>query len=373
MASTAAPANKAPCPATMAGAAIKAAHAPAEQYQEHFHETFKRLVRITARMFFQSAHVVILDALLTQRCTAQELSAMLHLSQNRIQTEMGALKGLVKIEKDARENKSKAGQMQNIDLFRIDCLNFIVLIRWKVEMLNRQLDSASAEENKKIFRCNRCDNTYTFRGAMFRMTQTGGNYVCPEDETVLDSIVRNDPQPNSERMLSQLKPLLNLLEEVQKMNSWDLDGRLPPTIPNAPSGRYSRGGGFSGIGLSGSSDFSVRVATMEELLAKQASGKKRIHLGIPEYLMPNLSIRLGAPSRTDAGRDGADGSGADSERDLSELLTRAMSTDVRLARARLLGLDPTPAAPYDSYTGFIADTTTDLTFFGSGGSEDSKT
>ncbi|KAF2093387.1 hypothetical protein NA57DRAFT_48428 [Rhizodiscina lignyota] len=187
-------------------------------------ELAKVLVRTVARAFYDTEHVIVVDALVMHSAlSSADLSIAMLLSPSNsnkiIQRLIGKLRegGLVSVY-TRQETRDGATKPQARDYYYIDYRRAIDSIKWKVHVIHEKIKAASSstgQEEKKEWHCMRCKSQYTMMEVL-DLTDQDGRFLCRKCGNTLselgDEIVEQDD--TTALFNKQFGPILNLLQKI---------------------------------------------------------------------------------------------------------------------------------------------------------------
>ena len=197
------------------------------------------LLRTTARAFYTTEHILVVDALILHSTLPDlDLAFVLGMQTKTLRKICGRLKedGLVSIQTRAERRTdgtqsyfggggtSMQGKerVTHKDWYYLNFHRAIDSIKYRIHRLNKHVESLGAPmTEKKDLGCPRCKSQYTDLEVMDKIDPYTGDFLCQRCGHALDQIEEDERTNENEsvkRMNSQLEKILNLLREIDATN-----------------------------------------------------------------------------------------------------------------------------------------------------------
>lgn len=192
------------------------------------------LLRTTARAFYTTEHILIIDALILHSTLQDtDLSHLLGMQTKHLRKLCSKLRedGLLSVQSRAERRADGTGsyyggapgaggkeRLTHRDWYYLNFHRAIDSIKYRMYKLNRRIEAtaAPATEKKELF-CPRCKSEYTQLEAMDKLDQMTGMYSCHRcghDLEDVDENTRANENEGMKRLNSQFERMLGLMQKI---------------------------------------------------------------------------------------------------------------------------------------------------------------
>jgi transcription initiation factor TFIIE subunit alpha len=198
-------------------------------------ELATRLLRTVTRAFYQTEHILVIDALLIHSTLSDsDLAYALQMQTKSLRKICGRLKedGLLSVQSRAEKRTDgtqsfygtaqgpNRERLSHKDWYYINFHKAIDSIKYKMAKLNKHVESLGAPTaEKKELVCPRCKSQYTSLEAMDHMDYTTGIRSCGKCGHQLEDVdedARTNENETMKRLNSQLEKILGLLQQIDQ-------------------------------------------------------------------------------------------------------------------------------------------------------------
>ncbi|KAH0538147.1 hypothetical protein FGG08_005255 [Glutinoglossum americanum] len=188
----------------------------------------KSLVRIVARAFYETKHILVVDALMIHSALRDDdLAHLLGMQTKELHKLCGKLKEdrllAVHSRPEAREGTQRP---INRTYYYVDFRETIDAIKYRAHKITKEVESSlRTTEEKKDFVCPRCKSRYALMDVLDNPAPDGfnchrcGHLLDREDENVGDS----SGQRTLSRLFDQLNSIIKLLQQIDEVYIPDND------------------------------------------------------------------------------------------------------------------------------------------------------
>lgn len=213
----------------------------------------KNLIRITARAFYSTEHVLIIDALaIHSTLTDADLAHVLGMQVKGLRKLCGRLKedGLISVQSRGEKKEgappttttAKDGHSSQFkerlfyrDWYYLNYHRAIDSLKYRMWRLSRHIESLGAPTTeKKDLVCPRCKSQYTELEVMDNISSTG-EFLCHMCEHILDAAPEDDTgeNENMKRLNDQLSRIVAIMRQIDSTDvpENDFDMALSHALP----------------------------------------------------------------------------------------------------------------------------------------------
>lgn len=213
----------------------------------------KNLIRITARAFYGTEHVLIVDALaIHSTLTDLDLAHVLGMQPKGLRRLCGKLKedGLISVQSRGEKKEGapptatqgKDGQMSQFkerlfyrDWYYLNYHRAIDSLKYRMYRLSRHIESLGAPTTeKKDLVCPRCKSQYTELEVMDNISPLG-DFLCHMCQHALDPVADDDAGENEsmKRLNDQLSRIVDIMRQIDSTDvpENDFDTALSHALP----------------------------------------------------------------------------------------------------------------------------------------------
>lgn len=192
------------------------------------------LLRTTARAFYMTEHILVIDALITHSTLSdKDLAHVLGMQTKHLRKLCGRLRedGLVSVQTRAERRADGTGitfmgapgqqareRVTHTDWYYLNFHHAIDSIKFRMYRLNKHIESLGAPTTeKKDLSCPQCGNQYTELEALDKIDMATGLCYCRRCGHELDPVEEDERVSENEsmkRLNSQLEKILRLMQQI---------------------------------------------------------------------------------------------------------------------------------------------------------------
>ncbi|KAH0558936.1 hypothetical protein GP486_004442 [Trichoglossum hirsutum] len=180
----------------------------------------KSLVKIVARAFYETKHILVVDALMIHSALRDDdLAHLLGMQTKELHKLCGKLKEdrLLAVRPEVREGTQRP---INRTYYYVDFRETIDAIKYRAHKITKEVESSlRTTEEKKDFVCPRCKSRYALMDVLDNPAPDGfnchkcGHLLDREDENIGDS----SGQRTLSRLFDQLNSIIKLLQQIDEV------------------------------------------------------------------------------------------------------------------------------------------------------------
>lgn len=191
------------------------------------------LLRMTARAFYSTDHILVIDALIRHSTLPDfDLAHVLGMQVKYLRKVCGKLKedGLLSVHSRGERRADGSGgfygsgaqqgkeRVVHRDWFYLNYHRAIDSLKFRLHKLNKFVESqGSSVTEKKDWVCNQCGNKWTDLEAMDRIDMETGNFLCNRCGAILvpsDETEQSNDNESMKRLNQEISKLLSLMQQI---------------------------------------------------------------------------------------------------------------------------------------------------------------
>eukprot|EP01126_Amoeba_proteus_P042285 TRINITY_DN4592_c0_g1_i4.p1 TRINITY_DN4592_c0_g1~~TRINITY_DN4592_c0_g1_i4.p1 ORF type:complete len:976 (+),score=215.75 TRINITY_DN4592_c0_g1_i4:1181-4108(+) len=214
-----------------------------EENPEEF-QLVSEIVRIVGHWFYETIHVVILNAFLKQRFHREsDLAQLLKLPQKQVGSALVKLMNHQILVKNICQSSpvpgAGRGVSRNFNLWMMNLDQFINAVQYRLLMMKHDLEKEIDRISSVILECDQCQNRYTKEDLVNLFNPLLKQYFCKYCKVQLKDISSTGDDEIEKLRASynlidpQIKPLVEKLKELPKKRNVKKDVNGPPMKANS--------------------------------------------------------------------------------------------------------------------------------------------
>lgn len=199
-------------------------------------ELGKVFVKTVVRMFYETEHIVVIDALVYHGALhMQDLVLVLDMgkSTKQVGKYVGKLKeaGLISI---AQRQETREGALKAVtrEYYYIDYRRAIDAVKYKIHKVDSRIKKDAKPTTEKMeYKCKQCGNEYTQIDVLDYMDPMGrdSGFACKRCAFPLTFLGDDEPEPENDdtpaKFNKQFKPILDLMQQIDTVAIPHVEGK----------------------------------------------------------------------------------------------------------------------------------------------------